>query len=76
MGRGRWGSCGDGMVGVGDNPGETEEFVDSDMNVALFFFLLFGVKESLDEVTIKDTLDGDNMYTCSQCGKKVRAEKR
>ncbi|CAH3140586.1 unnamed protein product [Pocillopora meandrina] len=32
--------------------------------------------ESLDEVTIKDTLDGDNMYTCSQCGKKVRAEKR
>jgi len=35
-----------------------------------------GSKESLDEVTIKDTLDGDNMYTCSQCGKKVRAEKR
>ena len=34
------------------------------------------LKESLDEVTIKDTLDGDNMYTCSQCGKKVRAEKR
>ncbi|MEQ2213181.1 Ubiquitin carboxyl-terminal hydrolase 34 [Xenoophorus captivus] len=33
-------------------------------------------KESLDEVTIKDTLEGDNMYTCSQCGKKVRAEKR
>ncbi|MGH0137239.1 UNVERIFIED_CONTAM: hypothetical protein FKN15_063069 [Acipenser sinensis] len=32
--------------------------------------------ESLDEVTIKDTLEGDNMYTCSQCGKKVRAEKR
>lgn len=32
--------------------------------------------ESLDEVTVKDTLDGDNMYTCSQCGKKVRAEKR
>ena len=27
-------------------------------------------------MTIKDTLDGDNMYTCSQCGKKVRAEKR
>ena len=37
MGGGRWGSCGDGMVGVGDNPGETEECVDSDMNVALFF---------------------------------------
>ena len=59
-----------------DNPGETEQFLDSDMNVALCFFVLFGVKESLDEVTIKDTLDGDNMYTCSQCGKKVRAEKR
>ncbi|XP_032418043.1 ubiquitin carboxyl-terminal hydrolase 34 isoform X3 [Xiphophorus hellerii] len=34
------------------------------------------IYESLDEVTIKDTLEGDNMYTCSQCGKKVRAEKR
>ena len=33
-------------------------------------------QESLDEVTIKDTLEGDNMYTCSHCGKKVRAEKR
>lgn len=32
--------------------------------------------ESLDEVTLKDTLEGDNMYTCSQCGRKVRAEKR
>lgn len=32
--------------------------------------------ESLNEVTVKDTLEGDNMYTCSQCGKKVRAEKR
>ncbi|XP_064621669.1 ubiquitin carboxyl-terminal hydrolase 34-like isoform X2 [Lineus longissimus] len=32
--------------------------------------------ESLDEVTVKDTLEGDNMYTCSKCGKKVRAEKR
>lgn len=32
--------------------------------------------ESLAEVTVKDTLDGDNMYTCSQCGRKVRAEKR
>ncbi|XP_072159450.1 LOW QUALITY PROTEIN: ubiquitin carboxyl-terminal hydrolase 34 [Bemisia tabaci] len=31
---------------------------------------------SLDEVTLKDTLEGDNMYTCSQCGRKVRAEKR
>ena len=34
------------------------------------------MQESLDEVTVKDTLEGDNMYTCSQCGKKVRAEKR
>ncbi|KAH8268179.1 hypothetical protein KR026_001407 [Drosophila bipectinata] len=34
------------------------------------------LQESLDEVTVKDTLEGDNMYTCSQCGKKVRAEKR
>lgn len=34
------------------------------------------IQESLDEVTIKDTLEGDNMYTCSHCGKKVRAEKR
>ena len=32
--------------------------------------------ESLNEVTVKDTLEGDNMYTCSQCGTKVRAEKR
>jgi ubiquitin carboxyl-terminal hydrolase 34 len=32
--------------------------------------------DSLNEVTVKDTLEGDNMYTCSQCGKKVRAEKR
>ena len=32
--------------------------------------------ESLDEVTVKDTLDGDNMYTCDKCAKKVRAEKR
>ena len=27
-------------------------------------------------MTVKDTLEGDNMYTCSQCGRKVRAEKR
>ncbi|XP_052272263.1 ubiquitin carboxyl-terminal hydrolase 34-like isoform X3 [Dreissena polymorpha] len=32
--------------------------------------------ESLDEVTVKDMLEGDNMYTCSKCSKKVRAEKR
>ena len=32
--------------------------------------------ESLDEVTVKDVLEGDNKYTCSQCNAKVRAEKR
>lgn len=32
--------------------------------------------ESLDEVTVKDVLEGDNKYTCSQCEGKVRAEKR
>ncbi|CAB3248888.1 unnamed protein product [Arctia plantaginis] len=32
--------------------------------------------QSLDEVTVKDTLEGDNCYTCSQCSAKVRAEKR
>jgi ubiquitin C-terminal hydrolase len=40
------------------------------------FTMWFYTQESLDEVTIKDTLEGDNMYTCSHCGKKVRAEKR
>ena len=34
------------------------------------------VHESLAELTVKDTLEGDNMYTCSKCAKKVRAEKR
>ena len=34
------------------------------------------LQESLDEVTVKDMLEGDNMYTCSKCQKKVRAEKR
>ncbi|XP_065067715.1 ubiquitin carboxyl-terminal hydrolase 34-like isoform X1 [Rhopilema esculentum] len=32
--------------------------------------------ESLDEETVKDVLEGDNKYTCSQCQEKVRAEKR
>ena len=32
--------------------------------------------DSLNEITVKDILEGDNMYTCSKCGKKVRAEKR
>ena len=27
--------------------------------------------ESLNELTVKDTLEGDNMYNCSKCGKKV-----
>ncbi len=27
--------------------------------------------ESLDEITVKDTLEGDNMYNCSRCGRKV-----
>ena len=27
--------------------------------------------QSLEEVCVKDMLEGDNMYTCSQCGKKV-----
>ena len=37
---------------------------------------LRSLTQSLEEVTVKDTLEGDNMYTCSSCGKKVRAEKR
>merc|ERR1719228_2748827 len=32
--------------------------------------------QSLEEVCVKDMLEGDNMYTCSQCSTKVRAEKR
>uniref|UniRef100_T1K3V7 USP domain-containing protein n=1 Tax=Tetranychus urticae TaxID=32264 RepID=T1K3V7_TETUR len=31
--------------------------------------------DSLDELTVKDTLEGDNLYNC-RCGRKVRAEKR
>lgn len=34
------------------------------------------VYDSLNEITVKDTLEGDNMYTCSKCSRKVRAEKR
>ena len=45
--------------------------IDPILNV----FLLL-LQESLDEVTVKDMLEGDNMYTCSKCQKKVRAEKR
>ena len=29
--------------------------------------------ESLNEITVKDTLDGDNMYTCSKCSRKVNS---
>lgn len=32
--------------------------------------------DALNEICVKDTLDGDNMYTCSTCLRKVRAEKR
>lgn len=39
-------------------------------------YIHFVLQESLDEVTVKDMLEGDNMYTCSKCQKKVRAEKR
>lgn len=46
------------------------------LGMLLETFVFVFPQESLDEVTIKDTLEGDNMYTCSQCGKKVRAEKR
>lgn len=34
------------------------------------------LNDSLDELTVKDTLEGDNKYTCSSCSAKVRAEKR
>lgn len=34
------------------------------------------VHESLAELTVKHTLEGNNMYTCSKCSKKVRTEKR
>ena len=27
--------------------------------------------QSLEEVCVKDMLEGDNKYTCSQCGTKV-----
>lgn len=30
------------------------------------------IYDSLNEITVKDTLDGDNMYTCSKCSRKVR----
>uniref|UniRef100_A0A914WTS4 USP domain-containing protein n=1 Tax=Plectus sambesii TaxID=2011161 RepID=A0A914WTS4_9BILA len=31
---------------------------------------------SLDELTVADVLEGDNMYNCSQCNDKVKATKR
>lgn len=50
----------------------TEEFYTLRVQVAD----MRNLTDSLDEITIKDTLEGDNMYTCSTCEKKVRAEKR
>lgn len=50
----------------------TEEFYTLRVQVAD----MRSLNDSLDELTIKDTLEGDNMYTCSTCEKKVRAEKR
>ena len=50
----------------------TEEFYTVRCQVAEMRSLY----QSLEEVCVKDMLEGDNMYTCSQCGTKVRAEKR
>ncbi|XP_054154148.1 ubiquitin carboxyl-terminal hydrolase 34-like [Oppia nitens] len=50
----------------------TEEFYTLRCQVAD----MRNLNESLDEITVKDTLEGDNMYNCSRCGRKVRAEKR
>ena len=54
-----------------ENDDQQMQRIDPILNV----FLLL-LQESLDEVTVKDMLEGDNMYTCSKCQKKVRAEKR
>ena len=32
--------------------------------------------ESLNDVCVKDVLEGNNMYKCGQCNREVRAEKR
>lgn len=50
----------------------TEEFYTLRVQVSE----MRNLNDSLDELTVKDTLEGDNMYTCSTCEKKVRAEKR
>lgn len=50
----------------------TEEFYTVRCQVAEMRSLY----QSLEEVCVKDMLEGDNMYTCSQCSAKVRAEKR
>ena len=50
----------------------TEEFYTVRCQVAEMRSLY----QSLEEVCVKDMLEGDNMYTCSQCSTKVRAEKR
>lgn len=50
----------------------TEEFYTVRCQVAEMRSLYQG----LEEVCVKDMLEGNNMYTCSQCSAKVRAEKR
>ena len=57
-----------GISGQGDSEGHVGDNI--------YKVTLLCVQESLDEVTVKDMLEGDNMYTCSKCQKKVRAEKR
>ena len=54
---------------------EDDDHLVQRIDLILNVFLLL-LQESLDEVTVKDMLEGDNMYTCSKCQKKVRAEKR
>ena len=56
-----------------ENEDDDQQMQRIDPILNVFLLLL---QESLDEVTVKDMLEGDNMYTCSKCQKKVRAEKR
>ena len=56
-----------------ENEDDDQQIQRIDPILNVFLLLL---QESLDEVTVKDMLEGDNMYTCSKCQKKVRAEKR
>ena len=48
----------------------TEEFYTLRCQVAD----MRNLNESLDEITVKDTLEGDNMYNCSRCGRKVSVD--